>query len=371
MYSNRTYRLLILFSVAITIFIVFYYAIVAGGLALLALPMAMPFFIAPGIIYFLQLYRKNDRYALLLLPFIIYEFLYIIFRIVRLVTTHYGVSLDFYSSNASLMGIAAIPVSIVPWFDIWAGPLSIFILLLLVHSVTFSAGYTRILWKQFILPYLLVIAIGLFTIVAIKYYSSSTKPQEWTQLKSADCNYAIKMHPAIKPAFGDSFGNSGNTQNDPYLCTDVFIISVPSKNRTLTGGLDIHIYKNSYSTLQEWLLEGWTHASTLPLSGGVGDPLIQSTDEWHYADKSPWKAYFRKEVEKLIPTGTPLTINGRDAIEFVHTQTVPWSTIPSETIVLFILEPNNRVAELQCRNDDVTISTDVCRQMLHSFSFEK
>ncbi len=356
MYSVRTYNSLILFSIAITLFMGFWYVWVGGGFGLLALPMAIPFFIAPAIIYSLQLRRQNDRYALLLLPLVTYEFLYVILNIVRLVTTHYGANLDLHSSNVSLLGVA-IPISLYSWFSIWSGPLPLFILLMLVHSITLSAGYTRIFWKQFILPYLLLLATILFTIVAIKYYSSAIKPEQWEEFSSAVCHYSIKMHPAIKPSFGDSFGYQSSASTDPYDCTDQFHYYGSGQN----ARLNVNLYPNSYETLPSWLLDGWTHASTLPFSGGVGLPLIQSTDEWHYADKTPWKSYFKKEVEKLIPTGTKLTVDGHEALEFQK----------PDTIILFISNPNKQVAELQCQGDGVIITTEICREMLRSFSFEK
>lgn len=354
-YSDRIHHTLILFSVLVTLFMIVWTTWTAGGFALFILPMSVPFFIAPAIVYYLQFRTHNTLYALLLVPFAIYEFIFLLIRIASLAGQQHGITSGLTFNQVPLLGFS-IPTIFQPWLGVLNGPVIVFALLLIVHSTTLGVLYAKTLWKQLILPYFLVLAIALVAIVAARSYSAAIEPDQWKLLTSENCNYSFTIHPAMSPSFGDSFGYQSTSSQDPYLCKDSFSHNA----RDQRASLDVYLYASTQKTLQDWLLIDWPIASTLPFSGGVGSPLITSTDEWHYQDKGPWLAYFKKEVEKLIPTGTRTTLNGYETMEFLK----------SDTIVLFILGPDNRVAELHCSSNSQIITMDTCRKILRSFSFK-
>lgn len=354
-YSNHTYRTLILFTVAITLFIGAWFVINAGGYGVLALPMVIPFFIAPALIYFFQLRNQNDRYALLLIPFVLYELLHLLTKIKLLLGINYGFEQFYPAEGVSLLGFP-VPDFFNYLFGTWTGPVSIIALLLLIHSITVGAAYTQIIWKQFILPLILIIAIGFFALITLRQYSSGSQPQAWKKFISQQCNYSVNIHPAMTARSGDSFGNQ-HLLVAGYFCADLFAANTSDQR----GYISVHMYSSPYSELRDWLLDGWFYGGTF-MAIHQGHPLLESASGGNYSDEATRKAYFRKEIEKLLPTGSLVTVNGYKAIEFVK----------NDTTIVFIAGPNKQVAEVQCKSvAGTTITSQGCSDMLHSFSFTK
>lgn len=355
MYSTRTYRLLMLFSVAITIFVAAWFVFVAGGFGLFALPMVIPYFIAPAIVYYLQLRRQNDHYALLLIPFVLYEFLHLLVRIKLLLGVRYGFEPFYPVEGVSLLGFL-LPQSFNYFFGVWTGPMLIFALILFVHTVTVSAAYTRVIWKQFMLPLILIVTIGFFVIITLQQYSSASQSQTWKKFISQKCNYSIDIHPAMTSRFGDSFG-SQHLFTAGYSCGDTFAANT-SEERASVG---VYMYSSKYPTLQEWLVNDWLYGGLVDAFYG-GHPLLPKAFASNYPDENAKKTYLKTEIEKLLPTGDRVNVNGYQGIEFTK----------NDTVVLFIAGPDKRIAELRCGGaTGTTITTQSCREMLHSFSFEK